>query len=202
MAYEARVLGSATVGELLSLFKQELAMCNLRAGELCVVATDTAYNPVIGDVFLAAALDMGAEAYKVTVPYSLPFPSKSLLPAWRDVDLLVYPTTHALHQHPEMREALDSGLRSLMAVQPLQVLRRLVADPEVIRRTRAGAKLVETANTIRIASDAGTDLMMDKTGRAAVANYGAADEPGHLDFWGAGMVETAQLEGRSRESWC
>jgi len=48
---------------------------------------------------------------------------------------------------------------------------------------------------IRISSDAGTELLMDKTGRSGVANYGAADEPGHLDFWGAGMVETAQLEG-------
>ena len=170
-------------------------MCNLKEGELCVVVTDAAYNPVIGDTFVSAALDMGAEAYTVVLPYARPIPTRSLLPAWKEIDLLIYPTTNALHQQREMREALDSGLRALMAVQPLQVLERLVADPDVIRRTKAGAKLLAEARTIRISSDAGTDLVMDKTGRGAVACYGAADEPGHLDFWGSGMVETAQLEG-------
>ncbi len=195
MAYEASLIGSAATAELIGLFKQELTMCNLEPGELCVIVTDTAYNPGIADAFLGAALDMGAEAYKTVLPYSLPLPSRSLLPAWKEIDLLVYPTTHALHQRPEMREALDNGMRALMAVQPLEVLRRLVADPDVIRRTKAGARLVEEARTVRITSDAGTDVVMDKTGRAGVASYGAADEPGHLDFWGSGMVETAQLEG-------
>lgn len=195
MAYEASVTGSAATAELIGLFKLQLTMCNLKPGELCVIVTDTAFNPVIGDAFLGAALDMGAEAYKTVLPYSLPLPTRSLLPAWKEIDLLVYPTTHALHQRPEMREALDEGMRALMAVQPLEVLRRLVADTDVIRRTKAGARLVEKARTIRITSDAGTDLVMDKTGRVGVANYGAADDRGHLDFWGAGMVETAQLEG-------
>ena len=194
MAYEARVVGSATMGELAGLFERELAMCNLKPGELCTVVTDTAYNPVVPDAFVAAALAMGAEAYKVVLPYSF-IPSRSLLPAWQDMDLLVYSTTHTLHSRPEMGKALEGGLRALMAVQPLDVLERLVADPGVIRRTKAGARLVEAARTIRISSDAGTELLMDKTGRSGVANYGAADEPGHLDFWGAGMVETAQLEG-------
>jgi 2,5-dihydroxypyridine 5,6-dioxygenase len=36
---------------------------------------------------------------------------------------------------------------------------------------------------------------MDKTGRRGLANYGAADRPGHLDFWGLGAVQAAQLEG-------
>ena len=194
MAYEARVVGSATMGELAGLFERELAMCNLKPGELCTVVTDTAYNPVVADAFVAAALAMGAEAYKVVLPYSF-IPSRSLLPAWQDMDLLVYSTTHTLHSRPEMGKALEGGLRALMAVQPLDVLERLVADPGVIRRTKAGARLVEAARMIRISSDAGTELLMDKTGRSGVANYGAADEPGHLDFWGAGMVETAQLEG-------
>jgi 2,5-dihydroxypyridine 5,6-dioxygenase len=195
MAYEPRVTGSAATAELIGLFKQELDMCNLKPGEVCVVVTDTAFNPAIADAFLGAALDMGAEAYKITLPYSHPVPESSLWEGWKEADLLVYATTHGLHGKPKMREALDNGLRALMAVQPLPVLRRLIADRDVIRRTKAGAKLLEAAREIRITSDAGTDLVMDKTGRPAVANYGAADEPGHLDFWGAGMVETAQLEG-------
>ncbi|HBY95749.1 MAG TPA: hypothetical protein DEP84_17645 [Chloroflexi bacterium] len=195
MAYEPRNLGTAAAAELIGLWKQELRMCNLQPGELCIVVTDTAYNPVIADACLGAALDTGAEAYKMTLPHTYPLPSRSLCEAWKAADLIVYPTTHGLHSRQEMREALDSGTRALMTVQPLQVLRRMVADSDVIRRTKAGAKMVEAARTIRITSEMGTDLFMDKTGRPGVANYGAADEPGHLDFWGSGMVEFAQLEG-------
>ena len=195
MAYETPVLGSAATAELIGLFKQELLMCNLEPGELCVVVSDTAYNPVIADLVLGAALDLGADAYTIVLPYARPVPAEALLPAWREADLLVYPTTHALHHLAEMRDALDAGLRALMAVQPLHVLRRLVADPDVVRRTKAGARLMERARSVRIMSDAGTDLTMDKSGRNGLAHYGAADEAGHLDFWGSGMVETAQLEG-------
>ena len=35
---------------------------------------------------------------------------------------------------------------------------------------------------------------MDKTGRRGLAAYGVADTPGHLDFWGLGAVQAAQLE--------
>jgi 2,5-dihydroxypyridine 5,6-dioxygenase len=36
---------------------------------------------------------------------------------------------------------------------------------------------------------------MDVSGRPGVASYGAADEPGHLDFWGAGFFQIAVREG-------
>jgi len=82
-----------------------------------------------------------------------------------------------------------------MAVQPLQTMARLKGDPEVVRRTKTGAALLRKANRIRITSDVGTDLVMERGNRPALAHYGLADEPGHLDFWGVGMVETAPLEG-------
>lgn len=65
----------------------------------------------------------------------------------------------------------------------------------VRRRALAGARLLDGARQIRITSSAGTDLVMDKSGRAALANYGVADTPGRLDFWGLGAVQSAQLEG-------
>jgi 2,5-dihydroxypyridine 5,6-dioxygenase len=195
MAYGRMVTSVGAATELVGLFRYQLDHCSLKPGELCIVVTDTAFNPVYAASCVGAALLLGAEAYQVTLPHSHPLPARSLGSAWKEADLLVYATTHTLHYSRAMREALDAGLRALMVVQPLHVIQRLTADADVIRRTKAGAKRLGPARQVRIWSEAGTDLTMEKTGRPALAHYGVADEPGHLDFWGAGMVETAQLEG-------
>ncbi len=124
-----------------------------------------------------------------------PLPTRSLGPAWREADLIVYMTSHKLHYRPEIRAALDAGTRVLCAMQPLHVMERLTADAEARRRTIAGAALLDAARIIRITSLAGTDLTMDKAGRPGLAHYGAADEPGHFDFRGGAMAQAAQLEG-------
>ena len=181
--------------ELVSLFRYQLSKCNLTKDELCLVITDTAFNPVYSDACFGAALEMGAASYKQILPYNHPLPNKSIGASWQEADLIVFMTTHRLHYHEKMAEALEKGSRAIMVVSPLEVLNRLTAHPDVIRRTKAGANLLRKANRIRIQSDAGTDLVMERGGRPALAHYGVADDPGHLDFWGAGMVETAQMEG-------
>jgi 2,5-dihydroxypyridine 5,6-dioxygenase len=194
--YARLLTNPAAAAELTGLFMRQLRACHLKPGELCVVVTDTTYNEILPAAALGAALELGAEAYQVTLPVTYPLPRKSLRGAWRDVDLLLVLTPqHRLHYRDEVREMLAAGGRFLMAVEPWHVIQRLTADDGVIRRTKAGARLLDAARTIRITSDAGTDLTMDKSGRRGLALYGVADEPGHLDFWGAGMVSAAQVEG-------
>ena len=195
MAYGLSYSTPAAAADLVELFRHQLAASRLGPGQLCLCITDTAWNPVYAAACLGAAHALGADAYQVVLPWQRPLPPRTLGPAWREADLIVYMTTHRLHYRPEMREALDAGARVLCAMQPLHVMARLTADADVRRRTRAGAARLDAAREVRIRSDAGTDLWMDKTGRRGLAHYGAADEPGHLDFWGAGMAEAAQLEG-------
>ncbi len=42
---------------------------------------------------------------------------------------------------------------------------------------------------------------MSVEGRPGVASYGVADEPGHLDFWGAGFFQSPSWKAPWRESW-
>jgi 2,5-dihydroxypyridine 5,6-dioxygenase len=112
-----------------------------------------------------------------------------------EADLIVGFTTHRLHYDPHLKSALDGGTRALLAVQPQHVLRRLTADTDVIARTRLGAERLARAETLAITSARGTDLTMTVSGRPALAHCGVADEPGLFDFWGAGMVEIAPVEG-------
>lgn len=80
-------------------------------------------------------------------------------------------------------------------MEPPHVLDRLRFDASVRDAAVAGAALLDTARGVHITTPGGTDLTMDMTGRPGLANYGAADRPGHLDFWGLGAVQAAQTEG-------
>ncbi len=184
----------ATTLTLVELFRQQLAASRLSSGQVCLAITDTAWDPAYAAACLEAAQALGARASLVTLEADRPVPGTSLAPCVH-ADLVAYMTAHTLHYRPEIGAALDAGARVLAVMQPLSVLRRLTFDQEVKRRVTAGAALLDPARSIRISSEAGTDLVMDKTGRRALAHYGVADEPGHLDFWSAGMVQAAQLEG-------
>lgn len=179
---------------LVEVFCHQLAASRLAPGERCLAITDTRWDHACVAACVDAARRLGAEARLVVLNADQPVDGAALAPAV-DAQLVVYMTSFTLHYRPEIRAALDAGARVLAAMQPVAVLRRLPFDPEVRRRVAAGAALLDPAREIRITSPAGTDLVMDKTGRRALAHYGAADRPGQLDFWTAGMVQAAQLEG-------
>jgi 2,5-dihydroxypyridine 5,6-dioxygenase len=184
--------------ELIKLYKHQLEMSKLRSGEICLVITDMAYSPVYSNACMVAASELDAEIVKITLPFKGPLPRKVWGTAIYTADLIVTNTTHRLHYSKEIRNALDQGSRVLIAGQNLEVMERLKGNIDVVRRSKAGASLMRKSNNIRICSDKGTDLIMERGNRPVLANYGLADEPGHLDFWGAGMVQTAQLEGSLR----
>jgi 2,5-dihydroxypyridine 5,6-dioxygenase len=195
MPYARTFSSDAVAADLGALFCHQLSACGLSQGELCVCVTDTAWSPSYGAACHAAALSLGAEAVIATVAWDRP-PASAVLSSICDrADLIVYATAHALHYRGELRAALDRGARALCVMEPPHVLDRLRADTEVREKARAGATLLEGAREIRVTSPAGTDLVMDKTGRRGLALYGAADAPGRLDFWGLGAVQAAQLEG-------
>lgn len=195
MAYGQLPIGPAAATELIGVFKQQLKLCRLKAGESLLIVTDTAFNPVCAAACMGAGLDLGADTSELVIPYTPPWSEKALHGPFQEADLIVYLTTHPLHYSEAMRVALNNGSRALCAMAPIHVMTRRVGDPEVIRRTKAGAARLEETGRISIKSEAGTNLVMDKTGRPAVASYGVADEPGHLDFWGGGFFQTAELEG-------
>ena len=179
---------------LVAVFRHQLAASRLAPGERCLAITDTRWDPACAAACLAAARALGSEVEVLVLPADEPIDGTVLMSA-TGYHLVVYMTSFTLHYRPEIRAALDAGARVLAAMQPAAVLARLPFDAEVRRRVSAGAALLDPALEIRITSPAGTNLVMDKSGRRALAHYGAADRPGQLDFWTAGMVQAAQLEG-------
>jgi 2,5-dihydroxypyridine 5,6-dioxygenase len=194
MAYAASYSSDAFATDLVGLFTHQLTASALKPGESCIAITDTSWNPALAAACVAAATGLGANSFQAMFAWNAEPEPRALEALCDAADLIVYCTAQRLHYRPEIAAFLARGGRVLCCMEPPHVLSRLRADPEVRRRALAGAKRLDTGSRIHITSPAGTDLVMDKSGRAALANYGAADTPGHLDFWGLGAVQSAQLE--------
>lgn len=195
MAYARTYDGPGFASDLATLFRHQLTASALQPGELCVCITDTAWSPAYASACMGAAVALGAEAMQATFQWNTPPDTRALSALCEAADLIVYMTAHTLHYRPEIATALERGARVLCCMEPPHVLDCLRFDAGVRVRAIAGARLLEDARHLRITSPAGTDLTMDKTGRPGLAAYGAADVPGHLDFWGLGAVQAAQREG-------
>jgi 2,5-dihydroxypyridine 5,6-dioxygenase len=96
--------------------------------------------------------------------------------------------------HPSFSEILAGGARWLDFMIDEASIWRLFPSPQMIERTLAGALRMEKAKTVRVASDTGTDLTVQKTGRKGAEQSGIAAEPGAWDNWGFGLVCCAPLE--------
>jgi 2,5-dihydroxypyridine 5,6-dioxygenase len=181
--------------ELSGLFREELKLCNVQQGEVVLVFSDTFMNPVYPVACLAAAKDLGADTFQIVVPQDAGLSSRAVVEAWKAADMVVALASFAWLYSKAHNEALDAGTRTLMVEEPEDVLKRLFPIPEVRRRSEAGAQLMAAGSRLRVTSDAGTDLTMEKGNRPAGAQYGISDIPGRWDHWPSGLVATAPIEG-------
>ena len=194
MAYGQLQIRPKVVADLVPLFKRQLSFCSLKLAERVAAITDTTFNSLYAAVAVSAALDLGVEAFEVVLPrrrwHSEPVLSKT----FESSDFIVHSTTHTLHYSPAMAAALASDKRALMAVIPLHILERRIVESDIIQRTKLGAAYLGAAHTVRITSPAGADLALEKMGRPGVASHELADEPGHVDSWGAGFSQSSIVE--------
>jgi 2,5-dihydroxypyridine 5,6-dioxygenase len=176
--------------ELIPLFKKTLELCNLKAGETLLIYADTHTGPHYPAAALGAALELGAEAFEVTVPTTVPENDRGILAdIWGGVDMVLDLVSTVAHAYSLLNAAaLENNGRVLRCGQPQDVLMRLSPDPVIRRRAKAGAERLKQATTMRVTSEAGTDLTVNVKDRVVLALYSLADEPGRWDNWPSGMV--------------
>jgi 2,5-dihydroxypyridine 5,6-dioxygenase len=98
---------------------------------------------------------------------------------------------------PEQIEILKTGTKILLAVEPPEVLARILpTEGDKTRVLKAKAR-IEAARTMRAASAAGTDVTFKIGDFPAIAEYGFVDEPGRWDHWPSGFTFTFPNEGES-----
>ena len=201
-------VGYGMTAELLPLFREELQACNVKEGETVALLSDSITNPHYPAAFLGAAKDLGAYTFEIRVPFFTKgtrkllraasddiIPPKGPMEAMKAADLVIDLSTLGWLYTNVHNEVLNSGARTMSCTQPPDVLRRLTHSPEIKARSLAGAAVLEKGKKLRMTTPAGTDLTFDKTGRKALAQYGASDVPGRWDNWPSGQIATAPVEG-------
>lgn len=194
--------------QLEQMWTQALQHSNVQPQESLVVLTGEGSRPYTDAVFTAAR-NLRADVYELRLPAAGEFSTESglehmavtpltgngsALKALKSADMVV-DLLHLLHS-PEQLELLQSGTRILMAVEPPDVLARMMPSLDVKDAVRRAGDLYGACREMRVTSSAGTDLRLSfGEYPSTLMEYAMADEPGRWDHWPSGFLARWPDEG-------
>lgn len=196
--------------ELINAWKQVLDLSKIQRGQTVTILTGAVTHPQTLSCATIAAQQAGAIVNRLDLPpvnagKSLsrdPFAylgttalteNPAAIALLKASDLVIDLMT--LLFSPEQVDILKSGTKILLAVEPPEVLVRLVPTEEDRARVKAAAARIERAAEMHITSAAGTDLRCPLGEFPAISEYGFVDEVGRWDHWPSGFALTWPNEG-------
>lgn len=186
-------------------WKKVLEMCNVREGEhLTILASDDSNPQIISTCRIAAtqlggivtclnlppingekALSRDKSGYVGKTPLAF---NGAALACLKASDMII--DTMQLLFSPEQAEILDGGSRMLLAVEPPEVMLRMLPTMEGRQRVLAAETILQKAKTMTVTSKAGTDFRCAVGQYPVLTQYGLADKPGRWDHWPSCFVAT------------
>lgn len=177
----------------------QLKMSGVHEDEKLVVLTQGNERLEYADAFMAAGQRLGANMYHMRLPAPIPtggwnvgVTGLAALPwaveALKQCDMLI--DCVFLLFSPEQFAIQAAGTRILTAVEPPELLARMLPYPELREKVEIAAGMLEKANVMRITSPYGTDVTYQLNSYPTVAEYGCTDTPGRWDHWPSGFVFT------------
>lgn len=190
---------------LLAAWKEVLTLSKLEAGQTVTVLTSAHSHPQTVATAMTAAASMGAVVNRLELPpvnaekalsrdalaYLGTTPltgNRAAIAALKASDLVLDLMT--LLFSPEQHEILAGGTKILLAVEPPEILVRMVPSAADRARVTAAAERIRGARQMHVTSRAGTDLRCTLGEFPAISEYGYVDEPGRWDHWPSGFVLT------------
>jgi 2,5-dihydroxypyridine 5,6-dioxygenase len=187
-----------------SLFRQELELCGVTAGQSVVVLSQGSSHRAHADAALLAASALGAEGVHLQVA---PAPGTGNAERFQSVHVpvlsgnrmavemlkqadLVVDLVFLLYA-PELQEILAAGARVITAVDRPENLARLISDAALRERVEFASRVLGDAKELRFTNKAGTDVTYALGAYPVLAQYGYTDTPGRWDAWPSGFVATS-----------
>jgi 2,5-dihydroxypyridine 5,6-dioxygenase len=187
----------------IAAFARVLELSAVGPGDVVAILSETQSRAVNVHLAELAALRRGARAFHLVVPtppVTPPVPVRStgasdamqrldpvvraLAAATLVLDLTVEGMLHA----PELPDILRGGARLLMVSnEHPEALERLVPDPALEPKVRAGIRRLRESTEMRVTSPAGTDLVIRVTGAPCGGGWGYAARPGQVSHWPGGL---------------
>lgn len=198
--------------QMIEAWKEVLRLSKLQRGQVVTILTSTATHPQTLSTAKIAAQSMGAVISQLDLPpvngekalsrdalaYLGTTPltgNKAAIAALKESDLVLDLMT--LLFSPEQLDILKTGTRILLAVEPPEVLARLVPTEADKARVLKAAAILEGAGEMRVTSPAGTELVCRLGEFPVITEYGFVDAPGRWDHWPSGFILTFPNEGGS-----
>ncbi|WP_323768786.1 leucyl aminopeptidase [Marinovum sp.] len=177
----------------------QLKMSGVKSDERLVVLTQGNERLDYADAFMAAGRILGANMYhiRLTAPpvsgaWAVGQTGLAALPdaveALKACDMLI--DCMFLLFSPEQFAIQAAGTRILTAVEPPELLARMLPSQELREKVEIGADYLARAKVMRITSPHGTDVTYKLNTYPTVAEYACTDEPGRWDHWPSGFVFT------------
>lgn len=196
--------------EMINAWKQVLTLSRLEAGQTVTILTGASTHPQTLAAALIATQSMGAIVNRLDLPpvnaekalsrdllaYLGTTPltgNRAAIAALKESDLVLDLMT--LLFSPEQHDILKTGTKILLAVEPPEVLVRMVPTLADRARVVAANHRLSRAKLMHVTSDAGTDLRCPLGEFPVISEYGFVDEPGRWDHWPSGFVLTFPDEG-------
>lgn len=196
--------------QLITAWKQVLTLSKLEPGQTVTILTGAATHPQTLECALIAAQEMGAIVNRLDLPPvngekahsrdslaylgTTPLTGNPAAIAALTASDLVLDLMTLLFSH-EQHAILSTGTKILLAVEPPEVLARLVPTEADRTRVKAAAARISEAREMHIVSSAGTDLRCKIGEFPVISEYGFVDEPGRWDHWPSGFALTFPDEG-------
>ena len=196
--------------QMIEAWRKVLRLSRLEPGQTVTILTSAATHPQTLSTALTATQSMGAIVNRLDLPpvngekalsrdalaYLGTTPltgNPAAIAALKASDLVLDLMT--LLFSPEQHEILHGGTKILLAVEPPEVLARMVPCEADRERVKAASQRLASAKEMHVVSPAGTDLRCPLGDFPAISEYGFVDEPGRWDHWPSGFALTWPNEG-------
>ncbi len=196
--------------QMIEAWRKVLRLSRLEPGQTVTILTSAATHPQTLSTALTATQSMGAIVNRLDLPpvngekalsrdalaYLGTTPltgNPAAIAALKASDLVLDLMT--LLFSPEQHEILQGGTKILLAVEPPEVLARMVPCEADRERVKAASQRLASAQEMHVVSPAGTDLRCPLGEFPAISEYGFVDEPGRWDHWPSGFALTWPNEG-------
>lgn len=199
--------------EMIQAWTQVLILSELRPGQTVTVLTSSDTHPQTLATAINAARAMGAIvnrldllptngekslsrdklSYFGTTPLT---GNKAALAALKASDLVL--DLMVLLFSAEQHEILASGTKILLAIEPPEILARLVPTAEDRARVLAASQKLQAAKEMHVTSRAGTEVRFALGDYPMLEEYGFVDRPGRWDHWPSGFLATWSNEGSAQ----
>jgi hypothetical protein len=218
--YEIMEVEVMEMSGLSDVIKDILKLCEVKAGERTVLYTGQEYDKELLDEYTVALKSLGADFLRVIAPTwsrdgelvnvgGEPLACK----LFEEAEMVFYvlppnpywgegiPRVAPLHT-PQFRTVVEKNptLRWLQVglPQPEINYRRLFPTRKMIKRSRAGSKVMGEAKEIRLTSKNGTDFTCNKEGGAGEYQIGIVTKDHTWDNYGCGNVSTNPIQNTAQ----